>query len=187
MVLFEVAYGYFLKKQTYRPLDTIASLSSGLTNIIKDSLELVIMIVSHPFLLDNLDCTLRQSISNFFEYFVLLLIPAAFIGIPTEVIGLLLPIHLFAQFWYHTRHICKLGWLEYIIVTPLQHRVHHSINDIYIDKNLATISCLWDRAFGTFQEELEEVPPIFGVLKPAKTWNPILINVQHLWRLIKDI
>ena len=237
LVLLEIGYGYFFKKQTYRTLDTISSLSSGLTNIIKDSLGLVIMIVSYPFLLNNLAlfsientvlvyilafiaidfasywnhrlshhinffwnqhvihhsseefnlaCALRQSISNFLGYFGFLLIPAALIGIPKEAIGLLLPIHLFAQFWYHTRHIGKLGWLEYIIVTPSQHRVHHAINEIYIDKNLSAIFCVWDRAFGTFQEELDEVPPVYGVLKPAKTWNPILINFQHLWRLMKD-
>jgi hypothetical protein len=64
--------------------------------------------------------------------------------------------------------------------------VHHAINKEYIDKNLAAIFCVWDRAFGTFQEELNDVPPVYGVLKPASTWNPILINFQHLWRLIKD-
>lgn len=237
LVLLEVAYGHFVKKQTYRVLDTISSLSSGLTNIIKDSLGLVIMIVSYPFLLKNLSfftiensiliyilaflaidfasywnhrlshhinffwnqhlihhsseefnlaCALRQSISNFLGYFGLLLLPAALIGIPTEVISLLLPIHLFGQFWYHTKHIGKLGFLEYFLVTPSQHRVHHAINDIYIDKNLSAIFCVWDRMFGTFQEELDEVPPVYGVLKPAETWNPILINFQHLWRLIQD-
>jgi hypothetical protein len=98
----------------------------------------------------------------------------------------LAPIHLFAQFWYHTKHIGKLGFLEYIIVTPSQHRVHHAINKEYIDKNLAAIFCIWDRAFGTFQEELDDVPPVYGVLKPAHTWNPILINFQHVWRLIQD-
>jgi hypothetical protein len=72
------------------------------------------------------------------------------------------------------------------LVTPSQHRVHHVINDVYIDKNLAAIFCVWDRMFGTFQEELEEVPPVYGILKPARTWNPILINFQHIWRLIKD-
>ena len=96
------------------------------------------------------------------------------------------PLHLFAQFWYHTKHIGKLGVLEYIIVTPSQHRVHHAINTIYLDKNLAAIFCVWDRLFGTFQEELDEVPPVYGVLKPANTWNPILINFQHIWSLIKD-
>lgn len=237
LVLVEIAYGYFIKNQTHNAMDTISSLSSGLTNIIKDSLGLVVIIVSYPYLLEhlalfkieatwlvyfvafiaidfasywnhrlshkinffwnqhvihhsseefNLACALRQSISNLLGYFPILLIPAALVGVPHEVIALLAPIHLFAQFWYHTKHIGKLGVLEYIIVTPSQHRVHHAINDVYIDKNLAAIFCVWDRAFGTFQEELEDVPPVYGVLKPANTWNPILINFQHIWRLIKD-
>jgi drug/metabolite transporter (DMT)-like permease len=40
--------------------------------------------------------------------------------------------------------------------------------------------------FGTFQEELDDVPPQYGVLKPAETWNPIVINFQHVWRLVQD-
>ena len=96
------------------------------------------------------------------------------------------PLHLFGQFWYHTQHIGKLGILEYFLVTPSQHRVHHAINPIYIDKNLAPIFCVWDRCFGTFQEELEDEPPVYGVLKPVRTWNPLLINFQHLWGLIFD-
>ena len=74
----------------------------------------------------NLACALRQSISNIFAYFPLLLLPAALLGIPPKVIAILAPVQLFLQFWYHTRHIGKLGWLEYIIVTPSQHRVHHA-------------------------------------------------------------
>jgi hypothetical protein len=134
----------------------------------------------------NLACALRQSISNLIGYFPLMLIPAAILGVPHEVIAILAPIHLFSQFWYHTQHIGKMGLLEYIIVTPSQHRVHHAINPEYIDKNLGQILCIWDRWFGTFQEELDEVPPQYGVLKPAATWNPVLINFQHLWRLMKD-
>ena len=134
----------------------------------------------------NLACALRQPISNLLGYYALLLIPAALLGVPNTVIAVLAPIHLFAQFWYHTQHIGKMGWLEYVIVTPSQHRVHHAINQQYIDKNLGQIFCIWDRMFGTFQEELEEVPPQYGVLKPAHTWNPIIINFQHLWRLMQD-
>nr|WP_299345695.1 sterol desaturase family protein [Allomuricauda sp.] len=237
LVLFEVLYGHFVKNQKHNVMDTVSSLSSGLTNIVKDSLGLVVIIVSYPFLLKhlalveikatwlvwviafvvidfagywnhrlshhvnlfwnqhvihhsseefNLACALRQSISNLLGYFSLLLIPAALLGVPHEVIAILAPIHLFAQFWYHTQHIGKMGWLEYVIVTPSQHRVHHAINPEYIDKNLGQILCIWDRMFGTFQEELEDVPPQYGVLKPAHTWNPILINFQHIWRLIKD-
>ncbi|WP_422360446.1 sterol desaturase family protein [Reichenbachiella sp.] len=134
----------------------------------------------------NMACALRQSISSFFGIYSVLLIPAALLGVPPKVIAIVSPIHLFLQFWYHTRHIPKLGFLEYIIVTPSQHRVHHAINPIYLDKNLAAIFCIWDRAFGTFQEELDEEPCVYGVKKAPMTWNPILINFQHLWLLIKD-
>ncbi|MEM8845529.1 MAG: sterol desaturase family protein [Bacteroidota bacterium] len=237
LVLIEILYGYFAKKQMHNVMDTVSSLSSGITNIVKDSLGLGVILVTYPFLLKhlalieiketwlvwliafvaldfagywnhrlshrinffwnqhvihhsseefNLACALRQSISNLLGYFPLLLIPAALLGVPHKVIAILAPIHLFAQFWYHTRHIGKLGWLEYIIITPSQHRVHHAINPEYIDKNLGQILSIWDRMFGTFQEELDDVPPQYGVLKPANTWNPIHINFQHVWRLIKD-
>ncbi|MGF1557942.1 MAG: sterol desaturase family protein [Flavobacteriaceae bacterium] len=233
----EMLYGHFIKDQKYRVMDTVSSISSGFTNILKDSLGLGLILVTYPFLLEklalteikatwlvwfvafividfagywnhrlshrvnffwnqhvihhsseefNLACALRQSVSNLIGYFPLFLLPAALVGVPYEVIAILAPIHLFAQFWYHTQHIGKMGWLEYIIVTPSQHRVHHAINPEYIDKNLGQILSIWDRWFGTFQEELAEVPPQYGVLKPAGTWNPLLINFQHLWRLIKD-
>ncbi len=237
LLVVEIAYGHWIKNQKHKVMDTVSSVSSGLTNIVKDSLGLGVILVSYPYLLEhlavthikatwlvwsvafividfagywnhrlshrvnifwnqhvihhsseefNLACALRQSISNLIGYFPLLLIPAALVGVPYEVIAVLGPIHLFAQFWYHTQHIGKMGWLEYIIVTPSQHRVHHAINPEYIDKNLGQILSIWDRWFGTFQEELPEVPPQYGVLKPAGTWNPIHINFQHFWRLVQD-
>ena len=134
----------------------------------------------------NLACALRQSITNNLGIGILFLIPAALLGVPAKMISILGPLHLFGQFWYHTRHIGKLGWLEYILVTPSQHRVHHAINKEYIDKNLAAIFCIWDRAFGTFQEELDDVPCVYGTLKPVNTWNPLLINFQHISFLIQD-
>lgn len=237
LLIIEISYGYFIKHQKHKVMDSVSSISSGFTNIIKDTLGLGFLLVSYPYLLEhlalteikatwvvwliaflvidfagywnhrlnhminvfwnqhvihhsseefNLACALRQPISNIFGYFALLLIPAAIVGVPNEVIAILIPIHLFAQFWYHTQHINKMGWLEYIIVTPSQHRVHHAINPEYIDKNLGQILSVWDRLFGTFQEELKDVPPQYGVLKPASTWNPVHINFQHFWRLCLD-
>jgi sterol desaturase/sphingolipid hydroxylase (fatty acid hydroxylase superfamily) len=237
LMLTELIYGYATGKQTYLFMDTISSLSSGLTNILKDTLGLVVILISYPWLSQqlaitqieadfwlylsaficidfasywshrlnhkinffwnqhiihhsseefNMACALRQSISNVLGYGALFMIPAAVLGIPQEVIAILAPIHLFGQFWYHTQHIGKLGWLEYIIVTPSQHRVHHAINPIYIDKNLSAIFCVWDRMFGTFQEELDDEPPVYGVLKPVQSWNPLWINFQHLWGLALD-
>ena len=233
----EILYGHVIGKQTYSFMDTISSLSSGMTNTLKNSLGLVLIILPYPYILNsielvslessltlyvvafvcidfasywnhrlnhkinifwnrhvihhsseefNLACALRQSISAWIGFGALFLIPAAILGVSPKVISLLVPLHLFAQFWYHTQHIGKLGFLEYIIVTPSQHRVHHAINPIYIDKNLSGIFCVWDRIFGTFQEELDEEPPVYGVLKPVKTWNPILINWQHAFNVIQD-
>ena len=134
----------------------------------------------------NLACALRQPISSFVNLFTFLLIPAAVLGVPSRVIAITLPIHLFLQFWYHTKHIKKIGFLEKILVSPSHHRVHHAINPEYMDKNHSQIFIIWDKLFGTFQEELETVPPVFGITRPAQTWNPIRINFQHLWLLITD-
>lgn len=134
----------------------------------------------------NLSCALRQSISSFVNLFTFLLIPAAILGVPAKVIAITLPIHLFLQFWYHTKHIKKLGFLEQIIVTPSHHRVHHAINPEYMDKNHGQIFIFWDKFFGTYQEELDSVPAVFGITRPAQTWNPFRINFQHLWLLISD-
>lgn len=134
----------------------------------------------------NLSCALRQSISNFLNFFTFLLIPAALLGVPEKVIAIVAPLHLFLQYWYHTQLINKLGILEYILVTPSHHRVHHAINKEYMDKNLSQIFIFWDKLFGTFQKELDDVKPVYGVTRPVRTWNPIKINFIHLWLLIKD-
>ena len=143
-------------------------------------------IVHHSSEEFNLACALRQSISSFVKLFSFLLIPAALLGVPAVVIATVAPIHLFAQFWYHTQHIGRMGFLEKILVTPSHHRVHHAINKEYLDKNLSQIFIFWDKLFGTFQEELPDVPPVYGITRPVRTWNPIKINFQHMWLLIKD-
>ena len=143
-------------------------------------------IVHHSSEEFNLACALRQSISSFVKLFSFLLVPAALLGVPAIVIATVAPIHLFAQFWYHTRHIGRMGFLEKVLVTPSHHRVHHAINKEYLDKNLGQIFIIWDKLFGTFQEELADVTPVYGITRPVRTWNPIKINFQHMWLLIKD-
>lgn len=237
LVLFEKWYGWFRGRDTYSHMDMISSLSSGITNVVKDVLGLSVSILSYRWLVDrvavyqvedtfltyltafvaldfsgywthrlaheinffwnkhaihhsseefNLACALRQSISSFVHLFTIFLLPAALLGVPPQVIGVVAPLHLFAQFWYHTRHIGKMGFLEYIIVTPSHHRVHHAINPEYLDKNHGQIFIFWDKLFGTFQEELPDVPPVYGISRPVRTWNPVRINFMHLWLLIQD-
>lgn len=237
LIVIEKAYGYFKGNDTSPLMDTISSLSSGITNAVKDVLGVSVSILTYEWMVSkvalfsientiltyitafividfygywthrwshqinifwnkhaihhsseefNLACALRQSISSFVNLFTFLLLPAAFLGVPATIIAIVLPLHLFMQFWYHTKHIGKLGFLEKIIVTPSHHRVHHAINKEYLDKNHGQIFIFWDKWFGTFQEELQEVPAVFGITRPAQTWNPIKINFQHLWLLIKD-
>jgi sterol desaturase/sphingolipid hydroxylase (fatty acid hydroxylase superfamily) len=134
----------------------------------------------------NLACALRQSISVFFKLFTFFLLPAALLGVPGNVIAVVAPLHLFIQFWYHTQHIDRMGILEKIIVTPSHHRVHHAINPEYIDKNYSQVFIVWDKLFGSFQEERKDIPPVYGITHPAATWNPIKINFQHLFGLVAD-
>ena len=143
-------------------------------------------IVHHSSEEFNLACALRQSISSIFKIFTVFLLPAALLGVPPEVIGVVAPLHLFAQFWYHTQHIRSMGFLEKIIVTPSHHRVHHAINPEYLDKNYGQIFIFWDKMFGTYQEERKDIPAVYGITRPVQTWNPIKINFMHLWLLIKD-
>lgn len=237
LVLIETFYGKMIGKESAHSLDMVSSLSSGVTNVVKDVLGLSIVILSYSWMVDhvsvihikatwlvyliafvsldfsgywvhriahqfnffwnnhlvhhssedfNLACALRQSISVFVKIFTFFLLPAALLGVPAQVIAIVAPIQLFAQFWYHTEHIHKLGFLEHILVTPSHHRVHHAINREYIDKNYSQIFIWWDKWFGTFQPELSSVPPVYGITRPVHTWNPIKINFLHLSLLIKD-
>lgn len=237
LMIIEAVAAKLKNKEVVNSMDTIASLSSGFTNVIKDVLGLVIKIVVYAWLVDkiaifeikatwlavvisflyidfvgywvhrlehsvnyfwnrhivhhsseeyNLACALRQSISTFTTVTTFLLIPMALVGVPYEVYAIVGPVHLFMQFWYHTRLIGKMGLLEKFMVTPSHHRVHHAINDEYMDKNFSQIFIFWDKLFGTFQEELDNVPPVYGVRRQPRTWNPFLINFQHLALIIKD-
>ncbi|MCE7064303.1 sterol desaturase family protein [Dyadobacter sp. CY326] len=83
----------------------------------------------------------------------------------------------------HTEYVGKLGWLEYVFVTPSHHRVHHASNVEYLDKNMGMCLIIWDRIFGTFQEELPLVPPRYGLTKPIED-NSLTHTVLHEWKEI---
>ncbi len=134
----------------------------------------------------NYACSLRQGIFGFLNVFAIFTIPAAIFGVPKELMAFFIPINGAFQVLYHTRHIKKMGFLEHIIVTPSHHRVHHAMNPIYIDKNHGGNFIIWDKLFGTFQEELESNPPVYGITRPVQTRNPITINLQHFMLMAKD-
>ncbi len=94
------------------------------------------------------------------------------LGFDPALTTLIIGINGAYQFFIHTRLINKLGFLEKILVTPSHHRVHHGKNEKYIDKNYGGIFIIWDRIFGTFEREVEEVQ--YGITKPMRSHNPIV-------------
>lgn len=131
----------------------------------------------------NLSTALRQTSTGFLFGWVFYL-PLFLIGLPLEVVLTVNAIDLIYQFWVHTQHIRKLGWLDRVFITPSNHRVHHAQNEIYIDRNYGGILILWDRLFGSYQAELDREPVVFGVRKPLASWNPFYANWQvyeYLW------
>ena len=125
----------------------------------------------------NLAVALRQSIVTVFTILPFHL-PLALLGVPPLVFIAIDSFSTLYQFWIHTELIGKLGWFERAFNTPAQHRVHHAVNPQYLDKNYAATLCIWDRLFGTFEEEVE--PPVYGLVKPLNDFNPMWAQV-HYW------
>ena len=101
-------------------------------------------------------------------------VPLAFLGIPVEVMATSFALNLLYQFWIHTELIHRMGIFEWVFNSPSHHRVHHGTNPQYVDKNYAGVLIVWDRLFGTFAEEDEK--PVYGTLKPLRSWNPFVAN-----------
>ena len=94
---------------------------------------------------------------------------------------------LLYQFWIHTEWIPKLGWLEYVLNTPSHHRVHHAANPEYLDRNYGGILIVWDRLFGTFVSERDDVPCRYGLVTPLRSNNPVIIAFHEWGALARDI
>ena len=134
-------------------------------------------IVHHQSEEYNLSVALRQSsFQGFFSF--LFYLPLALVGFEPLMFAAVASFNTLYQFWIHTKTIGKLGPLEWVINTPSHHRVHHGSNPKYIDKNHAGTLIIWDRMFGTFQQEEEEV--IYGITAPLNSWNPVWANF-HYW------
>jgi len=133
----------------------------------------------------NLTTALRQTSTGFLLGWIFY-IPMYMLGIPAEVVVTVGSINLIYQFWVHSEHIPKLGWFEWIFITASNHRVHHAQNDIYMDRNYGGMFIIWDRLFGTFQEELDEERPVYGIRGPLRSWNPVKALTHIYVDMAKD-
>jgi sterol desaturase/sphingolipid hydroxylase (fatty acid hydroxylase superfamily) len=130
----------------------------------------------------NLSVALRQSVLTPFTiwpFFLLL----ALAGVPPVVYASLYAFNLLYQFWIHSPLVGRLGWFELVFNTPSQHRVHHAVNARYLDKNYGGTLAVWDRLFGTFEVEID--PPLYGLVKPLRSFQPVWAEVHYVIELAR--
>lgn len=130
----------------------------------------------------NLSTALRQE-STVVLIGWLFYLPMAVLGVSPEQFGIAGLIVLIYQFWIHTEHVGKLGWFDKVFSSPSNHRVHHAVNDQYLDKNYGGMLVIWDRLFGTFAEEKEKC--VYGTRTPLQSWDPVWAVVSGYWQLAK--
>lgn len=126
----------------------------------------------------NLSTALRQTGTDYIGFVFYL--PLYLAGVPASVVITVGSLNLIYQFWVHTEHVRRLGVLEQVLVTPSNHRVHHARNPRYIDRNYGGVFILWDRLFGTFEDERDDEPCVYGITRGLRSWNPLWANL-HVW------
>jgi len=135
----------------------------------------------------NLSTAFRQPWNNHFTGFVLLSTPLVILGFHPLLVGFIGAVNLVYQFWIHTQAINRMpGWFEFIFNTPSHHRVHHATNPRYLDSNYAGILIIWDRMFGTFVEEREDDPVVYGIITPIASHNPVIVAFKELLNIFRD-
>ena len=133
----------------------------------------------------NLSTALRQTSSGWLADWLFYL-PMAVLGVPPLVFGVVALVDLLYQYWVHTQHIGKLGWFDRWFCSPSNHRVHHAVNERYLDRNYGGILIVWDRLFGSFAEEDAREPCVYGTRAPLRSWNPLWANLQVYADLCAD-
>jgi len=132
-------------------------------------------VVHHQSQFYNLTTALRQTSSSALLTWVFFL-PMAVAGVPPVMFGVAAIVDLLYQYWIHTELVGKLGWFDRWFASPSNHRVHHAVNDRYVDRNHGGIFMAWDRLFGTFVEEQERC--VYGTRAPLDSWDPLWANLE---------
>ena len=133
----------------------------------------------------NLSTALRQTSSGALLGWLFYL-PMAVAGVPPLIFGIVALIDLLYQFWVHTEQVGTLGWFDRVFCSPSNHRVHHAVNDGYVDKNYGGILMLWDHLFGSFQEEDAQKPCVYGTRGALNSWDPLWANLEVYGALAKE-
>jgi alkylglycerol monooxygenase len=142
-------------------------------------------IVHHSSEHFNLSTALRQSSTGGLFGWVVFL-PLAVLGMPPMMLAIVGLTNLLYQYWVHTELIGRLGWLEWVMVTPSNHRVHHGQNDYCIDKNYGGMFIVWDRIFGTYADERADEPVVYGVRNALRSYDPVRVNLHQYGVLARE-
>ncbi len=133
----------------------------------------------------NLSTALRQPGTGFLLGWLFYL-PLALLGVPPAMFATVALIDLLYQYWVHTQQIGRLGGFDRWFCSPSNHRVHHAVNTRFLDKNYGGILIVWDRLFGSFAEEDDAEPCVYGTRSPLRSWNPLVANLQVYRELAQD-
>jgi sterol desaturase/sphingolipid hydroxylase (fatty acid hydroxylase superfamily) len=143
-----------------------------------------IHVVHHSSQRYNLSTALRQPVADAFGTF-LPYSALCLLGFRPEMIASARGINLLYQYWIHTDTIRSLGPAEEVLNTPSHHRVHHGMNQQYLDRNHGSILIVWDKLFGTFEAEREDV--VYGLTKNIGTYNPARIATHEHADMLRDV
>jgi sterol desaturase/sphingolipid hydroxylase (fatty acid hydroxylase superfamily) len=135
----------------------------------------------------NFSAAYRLGWTGKFTGAALFFLPLVWIGYAPELVFGAFALNLLYQFWIHSEYIPKLGPLEWVFNTPSAHRVHHAANLEYLDANYGGILILFDRMFGTYVEERDDLPCRYGLVHPLKSYNPFVIALHQWPALFKDL
>lgn len=134
----------------------------------------------------NLSTALRVPSATMNLWTWLFALPLALLGVPPAVFAVASLLNLLYQFWIHTERVGRLGWFDRVFGSPSNHRVHHGVNERYVDKNYGGILMLWDHLFGTFEDERSDDPVRYGTRAPVRSFDVLWINIDTLWSLLRD-
>lgn len=142
-------------------------------------------VIHHSSQKYNLSTALRQTWTGNLSGSFIFWLWMPLLGVHPFIVITLQSLSLIYQFWIHTEAVGKLGLLEWVLNTPSHHRVHHSSELKYLDKNHAGVLIIWDRLFGTFQEE--ENRPTYGLTKNLTTHNPFRVAFHEWADIARDV
>lgn len=135
----------------------------------------------------NLSASVRLGILGKFSGTALFFVPLIWLGFDPRIVFTVITLNLLYQFWIHATWIPKLGWLEGILNTPSSHRVHHAANLEYLDANYGGVLLIFDRMFGTYIPERDDLPCRYGLVHPQTSYNPVRVEFSEWFSMLRDV